>query len=235
MTALPFTLRIDPLPAQFLFTVEGAMVPATLDAGRLAHNQAAGTAEGVAAARSFGDLSHAVYVPTDAPKGGGAGPLLIVDYWNSPEGLGMFFADPQVQQGGTLLFKKSDAVVWQASPGLPRFNLPAPYGRNDRFVGIVRGTVASRASAEKIVADSVRKRIGQARAKGLLSREWFFRWTPPGAPPSLEVIGLDLWFDAEGMKAIYAEPAELAGLAGLFTGPPSTSTWKKPAGAWVEW
>jgi hypothetical protein len=234
MTSLPFKLQIDPLAAQFLFTVRGPMVPANLEAGRAAHNIAAGSDQGVAAARSFGDLSHAVYVPVDAPKSG-AGELLIIDYWNSPQGLGMFFSDPQVQQGGTLLFRDKETVIWQASPGLPRVTLPAPYGRNDRFAGIVRGTVASREAAEKIVTESVRKRLNPARAKGLLSREWYFRWTPPNEKPSLEAIGLDVWFDADGMQAIYAEPAEMAGLAGLFTAKPQTSVWKKPAGMWVEW
>ena len=143
MTALPFKLQVDPLAAQFLFTVFGPLAAATLDAGRSAHNMVAGSDQGVAAARSFGDLSHAVYVPVDAPKSG-AGNLFIVDYWNSPQGIGMFFADPQVVQGGTMVFRDKDAVIWQSSPGLPRVILPAPYGKNDRYAGIVRGPVASR-------------------------------------------------------------------------------------------
>src|SRR5688572_24603755 len=83
MTALPFALQVDPLAANFLFTVHGPLAADTLEGGRVAHNMAAGSAEGIAAARSFGDLSHAVYVPIDAPKSG-AGDLFIVDYWNSP-------------------------------------------------------------------------------------------------------------------------------------------------------
>src|SRR6185436_1434455 len=146
MTALPFKLQIDPLAAQFLFTVHGPLAAATLEGGRTAHNLAAGSDQGIAAARSFGDLSHAVYVPVDAPKSG-AGDLFIVDYWNSPEGIGRFFSDPQVQRGGTTVFKDREAVIWQSSPGLPRVILPAPYGKNDRFAGIVRGPVASREAA----------------------------------------------------------------------------------------
>ncbi len=235
MTALPFKLQIDPLAAQFLFTVYGPLVAPTLDEGRKAHNIAAGSDQGVAAARSFGDLSHAVYIPTDAPKSG-AGHLFIVDYWNSPEGLGRFFSDPQVQKGGAMLFKETDRVVWQSSPGLPRVVLPAPYGRNDRFAGIVRGPVASREAAEKIVAESVRQRLNIARARGLLSREWFFKLPMPGDKPApVEAIGLDVWFDADGMKQTYNEPAELEGLKDLFTGKPMTATFKKPTGQWVEW
>jgi hypothetical protein len=234
MTALPFSLQIDPLSAQFLFTVRGQLAAPTIEAGRAAHNVAAGSDQGVAAARSFGDLSHAVYVPVNAPKSG-AGELLIIDYWNSPEGLGRFFSDPQVQKGGAMVFTNSDRVVWQSSPGLPRAVLPAPYGRNDRFAGIVRGPVASREAAEKIVTEAVRKRLNVARSRGLLSREWFFRLPMPGENAKPEAIGLDVWFDADGMQKTYAEADEMAGLAGLFTAKPDTSVWQKPAGMWVEW
>jgi hypothetical protein len=234
MTALPFKLQIDPQASQFLFTVHGPLAAATLEAGRTAHNIAAGSDQGIAAARSFGDLSHAVYVPLDPPRSG-AGDLFIVDYWNSPQGLGMFFADPQVQKGGSMVFKDSERAIWQSTPGLPRVVLPAPYGKNERFLGIVRGPVASRGAAEKIVTEAVRQRVNPARAKGLISREWFFRWTPSNEKPSLEAIGIDLWFDGEGMREIYADPAELTGLADLFTARPMTATFKKPAGLWVEW
>jgi hypothetical protein len=95
--------------------------------------------------------------------------------------------------------------------------------------------VASRESAEKIVTESVRKRLNTARSRGLLSREWFFRLPMPGEKTPLEAIGLDVWFDADGMAKTYSEPAELDGLANLFTAKPMTATFRKPAGMWVEW
>jgi hypothetical protein len=135
MTTLPFKLSVDPAPAQFMLTVRGSLAAPTREAGRLAHNQVAGSDEAVAMARSFGDLSHAVYVPTDAPPAG-AGELLIIDYWNSVEGLMTFFANEQVQMGGKLVFKADrQNVMWQSTPGLPNFNLPAPMGKNERYVG----------------------------------------------------------------------------------------------------
>jgi hypothetical protein len=235
MTTLPFKLSVDPLPVQFLLTVRGTLAAPNLEGGRQAHNQAAGSDEGVAMARSFGDLSHAVYVPVEPPSSG-AGELLIIDYWNSVEGLQTFFSNEQVQQGGAFVFKKDrDNVVWQGTPGLPRFNLQAPTGKSERYVGLARGPVASREGAEKILTESLRKRANIARAKGLMSREWYFRLTPPGEKPSLEAIGIDVWFDADGMREVYADPAELDALAGLFTGRPATSVWQKPPGAWVEW
>jgi hypothetical protein len=235
MTTLPFKLSVQPAPVQFLLTVRGSLAAPNLEGGRLAHNQAAGSDEGVAMARSFGDLSHAVYVPVE-PAASGAGELLIIDYWNSVEGLQTFFSNEQVQQGGAFVFKNDrDNVVWQTTPGLPRFNLPAPTGKSESYVGLARGLVASRDGAEKILTDAFRKRINIARAKGLMSREWYFRLSPPGEKPSLEAIGVDVWFDADGMKEVYADPAEMEALQGLFAGRPATSVWRKPAGMWVEW
>ena len=229
MTTLPFKLSIDPAPTQFLLTVEGVPAAPDRESTRQAHNMAAGSDQGVAAARSFGDLSHSVFVPAgpDAAPG-----LLFIDFWNSVDGLMSFFSDKQVQAGGAMVFKSRDPVVWAPSPGLPRVNLPAPVGRNERYVGLVRGPVASRAAAEQILGEATRKALNGNRAKGLMSREWFFR---ADQPDSLEAIGVDIWYDAEGMQAIYADPQEMAPLAALFTARPATSVWKRPEGQWVEW
>lgn len=234
MTMLPFKLQVDATPATFLFTVRGPLAAADLEGGRVAHNMAAGSDEAVAAARSFSDLSHAVFVPVEQ-NGAGAGELLIIDYWSNPAGIGRFFSDPQVQKGGAMLYRDREAVVWERVPGLQQFSLPAPSGRNERYVGIARGPVASREKATAILSEAFSKRINIARAKGLMSREWFFRVARPGDPPTLEAIGIDVWFDADGMQEVYADPAEMTALDGLFTGRPDTSVWKKPAGAWVEW
>lgn len=229
MTTLPFTMRVDPTPTQFLLTVEGEPASADRNTTREAHNMAAGSDQGVAAARSFGDLSHAVYVPA-TPDAGNR--LLFIDFWNSVDGLMTFFSDKQVQAGGAMVFKSRAPIVWAPSPGLPRVNLPAPTGRADRYVGLVKGPVASRDAAEKLLIEATRKAVNGNRAKGLLSREWFFRADQPN---SLEAIGVDVWFDAEGMQQIYADPDEMKPLQSLFTARPETSVWAKPAGQWVEW
>ncbi|HEX4298542.1 MAG TPA: hypothetical protein VHZ56_11020 [Devosia sp.] len=229
MTTLPFTLRIDPKPMQVLLTVEGTPAATDREQTRQAHNMAAGSDQGVAAARSFGDLSHAVFVPAGPAA---ANRLLFIDFWNSVEGLMQFFSDPQVQKGGEMLFKDRQPVVWAPSPGLPRISLPAPTGHNDRYVGLVKGPVASRDAAEKLLTEATRKALNGNRARGLLSREWFFRADQSDA---LEAIGLDVWFDADGMQAIYNDPDEMKPLASLFTARPETSVWEKPKGQWVEW
>jgi hypothetical protein len=232
MTALPFTLRVETLTSPVLFTVMGKLAPPSIEKARIVHNQAAGSDQAIAAARSLGDLSHAVFVPAepDAPKDD----FMIVDYWNSAAGIQMFFSDKHVQEGGAALFRERETVVWAGTPGLPRFALPAPTGRNDRFAGIIRGMVSSQKAAEKTLAEWMGKSLNQARARGLLSREFFFRHAPGGAP-SLELIGLDVWFDGEGMQADYAEPAMNDLLGTLYKGEPSGGVYKKPKGQWVEW
>ena len=67
MTTLPFKLQIAPAATQVLLTVRGEMAAPNREKGREAHNMTAGSDQGVAAARSFGDLSHAVFVPVEAP------------------------------------------------------------------------------------------------------------------------------------------------------------------------
>lgn len=230
MTTLPFKLAIDPKPMQFLLTVEGTPQAADRDKMRQTHNMAAGSDQGVAAARSFGDLSHAVYVP--AGSSANDNKLLFIDYWNSVDGLMTFFSDKQVQAGGEMVFKSREAVVWAPSPGLPRVTLPAPTGRNERYVGLVRGPIASREAAEALLTEATRKALNGNRAKGLMTREWYFRADKPDA---LDAIGVDVWFDAEGMQAVYSDPDEMKPLGALFTGKPMTSVWQKPAGIWVEW
>ena len=65
MTMLPFKLSIQP-PRSSSCSPSAAPWPRPISkAGRKAHNMAAGSDQGVAVARSFGDLSHAVFVPVE--------------------------------------------------------------------------------------------------------------------------------------------------------------------------
>ena len=51
--------QLDPV----VLTVRGTLVPASLEAARVLHNDTAGSEQGIAAARSLGDLSHKVFAP----------------------------------------------------------------------------------------------------------------------------------------------------------------------------
>ena len=130
----------------YLLTIFGKLKPATLAEARQVHNATAGNPAGVAAARSLGDLSHMVYVPTGS-DGQAAGELLILDIWNSPEGLNQFFSSHDVQAGGEMIFTEREPVLWMPATGATSYHLPAPKGKNDRFVGLVRGRVHSHEQA----------------------------------------------------------------------------------------
>jgi hypothetical protein len=61
MTTLPFT-SVEPAPGAFLLPCAAARARRSTSA---AHNKVAGSDEAVAAAQSFSDLSHAVFVPVE--------------------------------------------------------------------------------------------------------------------------------------------------------------------------
>ena len=89
------TYPADAGPDLYLLTVLGTPTTGSGAASRDLHNATAGDPGGVAAAKSFGDLSHNVFLPADADDKR----LLFLDNWNSPQGLGTFFADEQVLAG----------------------------------------------------------------------------------------------------------------------------------------
>src|SRR5438552_9315221 len=123
----------------YLLTIRGTLAPTSLEAARQVHNQTAGAPDGVAAARSLGDLSHMVYVPVnkELPE------LFIMDLWTSPGGLNQFFSDPQVQHGAELIFTQRDPVVWEPAEGFFTYHIHAHTGQIDRYFGLIRGIVAS--------------------------------------------------------------------------------------------
>src|SRR6266481_131086 len=187
----------------YLLTIRGTLAPPSLEAARPVHNQTAGAPEGVAAAKSLGDLSHMVYVPVNKELA----ELFIMDLWTSPSGLNQFFSDPQVQHGAGLIFTQRDPVVWEPAEGFFTYHIPAPTGHNDRFFGLIRGPV--------------------------VSRELYFRLAQPGMPESLELFAVDGWSDLEGMNRYYDDPDFGQALGGLFTTQPATLLLKHPVGDWV--
>jgi hypothetical protein len=216
-----------------LLTIRGRLSPATLEEARKIHNETAGNPQGVAAAKSLGDLSHNVHVPVaDETK---ATELLILDRWNDPAGLQKFFSNVDVQKGGGMIFANRDPVVWTPAEECASFALPTPAGKGDRFVGTLRVTAKSRAAAAEAFDSVVRSSTNAARKLGQVSHEVFWRMTPPGEAPSLELFALDTWMDGAGMQAFYSDPGHMKPLGAAFAGPPEAGTWKSPPGAWVEW
>lgn len=222
----------------YLLTIRGTLAPATLEAARKVHNQTAGNPDGVAAAKSLGDVSHMVYVPMEhdghaKPKG--AGEFLIMDLWHSIDGLNTFFSDHQVQEGGNMIFTERDPVVWAPAEGFTSFHIPAPFGQNDRIVTIARGTVNSMAEAKQLHNTVMAKTVSKARKLGMLSHEAYFRMAVPNSPEALEYFQVDVWMSGEGMGDYYGDEEFLAGFNHFFTAEASDSVWVHPKGDWVEW
>ena len=222
----------------YLLTIRGTLSPATLEAARKIHNETAGNPEGVAAAKSLGDVSHMVYIPMEhgehaKPKG--AGELLIMDLWTSPDGLNTFFSDKHVQEGGAMIFSQRDPVVWAAAEGFTSFHIPAPFGKNDRIVTSVRGMVKSKEEAQKVHNASTVKTLNKARKAGMLSHEAYFRLAAPGSPEALEFFAVDVWMSGEGLGDFYGDEEFMAGFNHLFAGEAVDANWIHPKGDWIEW
>jgi len=222
----------------YLLTIRGTLAPDTLEAARKVHNQTAGNPDGVAAAKSLGDVSHMVYVPMPHEghaKTKGAGEFLIMDLWYNMEGLNTFFADKNVQEGGAMIFSERDPVVWAPAEGFTSFHIPAPFGENDRIVAVVRGTVKSVAEAKKLHNTAMTKTISKARKSGMLSHEAYFRMAAPNSPEALEYFAVDVWMSGEGMGDYYGDEEFLESFNHFFTAEATDSVWVHPKGDWIEW
>jgi hypothetical protein len=217
-------------------TVRGKYLASTLEACRTIHNDTAGSAPGIAAARALGDLSHKVYAPLPGPSSStSVGEVLFLDWWQDPKGLMDFFANENVQMQGKKLFTSRDASVWMPARGAFSYQLPAAAGRNERFLGMIRGPIASPEAAIAIFRAADVKAQRAARARGLLSHELFVRLNAPGDTSPPQLLGVDVWCDLKGMAEHYADPAEMAALSGAFTGAPDPTTWQQAPGQWSEW
>src|SRR3954468_2534932 len=173
MSNAPEMPAAQPALPLYLLAIRGTLAPATLGAAREIHNTTAGAPANVAAAQALGDLSHMVYVPTGGP-GAAPGEFLILDVWNRLDGLNQFFANPHVQAQAGQIFTARDPVVWTPAPGFFSYHLPAPDGKNERIVAIVRGPVRSQAQAQAVHNAIVAGQMSKARRAGNLSHVAYF-------------------------------------------------------------
>lgn len=218
-----------------LLTVIGKVKTSSISATRELHNQTAGNPGGLAAAKSLGDMSHMIYMPLGAATSF-KDDLLFLDVWNNLEGLQQFFSDPQVQAGGEMMFASREAIVWRKLENFLNFNLPTPSGKNDRIVGLLRGTIKSIEDAAAIHNTAMESQVKSARAAGLVSHEFYSRMAAPDSPESLEVLGVDVWMNEKTMMQHYmSSEFQNSGLYKMFSVKPASSLWVHPGGEWVEW
>ncbi len=222
----------------YLLTIRGTLSPATLEEARKVHNMTAGDPAGVAAAKSLGDVSHMVYVPLSHEghvPSKGAGEFLIMDLWTSTDGLNTFFSDHKVQEGGDMIFSQRDPVVWAPAQGFTSYQIPAPFGMNDRYVTTARATVKSLEEACELHNRAVARTVAKARKSGNLSHESYLRLAAPGSPEALEWLGVDVWMRPDEMMSVYEDPEFLEGFDHMFTGEARVGVWVHPQGDWIEW
>ena len=214
----------------YLLTVLGTPTTASPASARDLHNQTAGDAGGVAGAKALGDLSHNVFLPAGADDKR----LLFVDTWNSPTGLGQFFSDEQVIQGGAALFAEREAVLWMPAAGFGSYSLPVPSGRSVGAIGLMRAPVTSFEAAEAAFHADSSEKANASRQLGLIAHQLWVPVPMGGPAPATEVLGVDYWLDESQMNEWYAG-ASYDHLGPVFTGAPVTSTWTPAGSDWVEW
>jgi hypothetical protein len=226
------TYPADAGAATYLLTVRGKTAPSVLDDARTMHNATAGAPQSAAGARSLGDLSHNVFAPIGKDNDG---QLLFIDLWNSLSGLGTFFTNPQVQAAAAQLFSSRDGIVWSRLDGFGGFSLPVPTGRSSGAVGLLQVAVTSIEQAAGAFTAYASTTINTARSYGMVSHSNWLRVPNPGEAPTLEVIGVDFWMDADRMNEYYDLSLGFEHFGAAFAGAPDTSVWRSAPGDWVEW
>lgn len=213
-------------------TVRGTLAPKTLESACTVHNETAGSPDGISAARALGDLSHKVFAPVNG-LGAQEGELLFLDWWKSAEGIGTFFSDPRVHGMASKLFTQREGVMWMPARGAFGFDMAAPMSRADRYLGVVRGSVQTPEQAVDVFRRVLEPKLSQARRRGQMSHQLFVKIPLPGEPVKPEVLGVDLWCDAAGMKEHYGD---IAGYEKAFREAPQASVWQQATGGvWSEW
>jgi hypothetical protein len=218
--------------ATYLLTVRGTTVPSTLEDTRTIHNATAGAPQSAAGARALGDLSHNVYAPSSKEL---EGQLLFIDLWNSVSGLGTFFSNPQVQAAAGQLFSQRDGIVWSRLESFGAFHLSLPSGRSIGAVGLLQVPVTSVEQAAGAFTAYASATINTSRSYGIVSHSTWLRVPNPGEAPTQELIGVDVWMDADRMNEYYALSLGFDRLGPVFAGAADTSVWRSAPGDWVEW
>ncbi len=218
-----------------LLTVRGTTAAKSVEAARTIHNDTAGSEPGKAAARSLGDLTHKVFTPAAGAgdmSGAKDGELLFLDVWDDAAGIQQFFSNAEVQKQGGALFTSKEPNVWMPARGGLSFHLPAQARKSEVFLGIIRGAVKSGEDAVRSFNDATLRGQRDARRRGQLSHELYFRLDAPKDSP--ELLGLDVWGSLEGMMEHYKATMG-SGYGDVFAAKPAASIWQEAPGQWSEW
>jgi hypothetical protein len=217
-----------------LLTVRGTFASKSLDNARVLHNETAGSPPGIAAARALGDLSHNVFVAGKGPRSTARdGEILFLDRWANAQGIGQFFGNANVQEQAGKLFTKRDAAVWMPAEGAYSYVLPVPKARRERIVAVLRAPITDAKAAIAVFAKVDAQARAIARKRGLISHELFIKIAQPGEP--LELLGMDVWYDAAGMAEHYGDPEHISEIFAALSGQPDPSVWFEAPGDWSEW
>ena len=110
-----------------------------------------------------------------------------------------------------------------------------PSGASPAAVGLLRAGVASLEAAAAAFNAYAAATINTARKYGQIEHATWSRLPNPGETITPEVIGVDLWIDADQMNAYYQLGIGFEHFGPVFDGEPQTSVWQAAEGQWTEW
>ncbi len=125
--------------------------------------------------------------------------------------------------------------MWSRLEGFGASHLSLPAGRSIGAVGLLQAKVASVEQAADAFVAYAATMINAARTYGMVSHSLWVRVPNPGEAPVAELIGVDLWMDADRMNEYYELSLGFDHLGPVFAGAPDTSVWRSAPGDWVEW
>jgi len=138
-----------------------------------------------------------------------------------------FFSNETVISKARCCSARSPTTYLDASQRAFSYHLPAPRGKNDRYVGMIRGPSPRRNSRSNSFAQRTSTHSA-TRATGVLSTK-SLQAQPSGRAAPLELLGLDFWYDFAGMTEHYNDETHCPGWVALFwsaaTNGLGTGTW----------
>ena len=219
-----------------LLTVRGTLDAPEPEAARELHNQTAGSDEGVAAARSLGDLSHSVFSPVLGMPGTRSERAALPRRLEGRAGHRHVLLRRAGPDGGAGVVRRRDVYRVDAGGRIVRIRAARTDASHRQIPR--RRTGADRRPADgdrPVFRSTLEPTISDARKAGQTLHQLYIKIPMPDDHGPAEAIGLDgLRADPAGMGGVLPDAHRVR--ERLHRRPPQTSVWQRATGGtWTEW
>ncbi len=192
------------------------------------HDAVAGGGE--AGARGAGNIHHEVFLGTTL-LGTQMDQFLATDRWTNLDGARAVYSNPDFIAAFSTLFAAPTAPVLYARTDWHQWgDLDAADASTPRWFAVVQGTLASMDLAAMQTLHDAAASGGESAATGAgdVGHVVFLGVDDPSA-----FLAIDVWTSADAIEAVYTNPDFQAGLAGLFSAPPTIGIYESTT--WHQW